>query len=118
MGKNVTVDGEIVCDPALRVAQLFQAQVAALVEVTGVPSGVDEPVDDMIEIDLPIFDAFVRHPLDMLVRTRHPISQLLLSGTVETCVAVHYAATQTRIDASPHVEALVDRATRRVHRPS
>lgn len=118
MGKNVRVDGEIVWDPALRVAQLFQAEVAAAEEVLKVASGVDEPVDDEIEIDLPVFEVFVRRLLETLAASGHPVLRLLLEGLTETCVAVHHAATGTRNDAPAAVDALVDRAVRLPLRPS
>ncbi|GAA4943724.1 DUF6086 family protein [Actinoplanes utahensis] len=118
MGKNISVDGRVVWDPALRVAQLFQAQLAAVEEVLGVASGVDEPIDDEIEIDWPVFEAFVRHLLETLATTGHPVMHLLLEGLAETCVGVHHAATDSRIDAPTAVDDLVDRAIKLPFRPS
>lgn len=74
------VGEDTVWSPSLRVGRLYVTLASCIVGEVGRGTGLDAVADDMYQIDLPVFGAFVRAVYDDFFSTDHQIHRDLLRG--------------------------------------
>jgi hypothetical protein len=80
--------GDVLWNPATRVAGLFVDMAAAHARLLGRPSGLGPMEEDECQVDVPVFAAFTDALVRDYARSNHMIKRSLMAGFVATALAV------------------------------
>ncbi|MGW0178294.1 DUF6086 family protein [Nocardia sp. NPDC003345] len=82
------IDEVTVWSPALRVGKLYVAMARDVADVLAVPTGFDAMASDFWEIDLDLFDVFVRATYDEYFSSSHPVLKGLLGAVLAPSIVL------------------------------
>jgi hypothetical protein len=78
------VDGTTLWNPSNTVGRLFKAEVEAVASTLHLTSGLGDIIEDVYEIDLPIFEKFLAELVGQYHRVMHPIFRSLTVSIIAT----------------------------------
>ncbi|WP_131803439.1 MULTISPECIES: DUF6086 family protein [Pseudofrankia] len=109
MGVLFEIAGETVWEPGQKVARLFLAQVRALEEATGSPSGLSASFDDEIAIDVEKFEEFIAATTSLIARSNSRALMALVRGPLRIMLALHERHTDAPFPFTPDLQSAADR---------
>jgi hypothetical protein len=89
MGIGVYCDGREIWSPSLKVGRLFLDEITAIERAFDLKSGVNSFLADELQIDAPVFNAFVRAVLDGLAKTNNGPLIALSTGCIQIAIALN-----------------------------
>ncbi|MEU4626384.1 DUF6086 family protein [Actinoplanes sp. NPDC023801] len=88
MSQYFQAEGQVLWNPASRVAELFFRTGEALAPTVDLPTGIDPMVADEYEIDLDAFTGFVDALVRRYLSSSHAILRSLLEGFAATAIVM------------------------------
>lgn len=110
MGMTVTCRGDVVWSPGESAGRLFLDGIQSLERMVGRPSGVVEPVTELVEIDIASLGSFIAQVLGCLDRTNSGPLFAMTEGCLAVAIALHAQVTGTWPDVSTRLQHVVARA--------
>src|SRR4051794_29752851 len=96
--------GKILWEPAGDVARLFLAQVRALEELSGTPSGIGALNADEVEVRPDLLERFIDHCMSVLEPSNSGALSALSEGVVAVLMALHHRITGRWPEAPERLE--------------
>jgi hypothetical protein len=110
MGVWVGYHDRMIWSPSLKTGHLFSAEIKALEQTVGQPSGVTTTMSDTLEIDPPAFAAFIQAVLRLLEETDSGPLLAMAAGCLEVAIALNAKITGQWPEVSEPLQPLVGRA--------